>query len=189
MKREIAEFREKYGIDRITCCYTDRGIEQLADLLAYRAERAQYALWRECCDDLTWEEYLCFLHDSAQMQESARRVLLKAQRNFGADQFDFDAPGTEESGEPAWFVRLLEGEQAEAIVVLFLFKAELAHHRRLSAVRGESYALERYMQELRTDKALDAALRTGFERAVRQLDFRKAWIQVGFDFPADVQEE
>ena len=42
MKRELIEFSEEFGIDRIVCCYSDRGVEQLANLLTYRAELAHY---------------------------------------------------------------------------------------------------------------------------------------------------
>ena len=71
-------------------------------------------------------------------------------------------------------------------MILFLFKAELAHYRQLCLAQGETYALKRYMQDLWTDKALEAALRAGFEDSVRRLDLRKAWIQEGYDFPTDL---
>ena len=86
-------------------------------------------------------------------------------------------------------VRLFEGKQDEGVVVFFLLKAELAHHRQVRLARGEEYALGQYMQDLWTDKALEAALRAGFEDGVKRLDFRQAWIQEGYDFPADLPDE
>lgn len=183
--KEILDFKEHFGIDYVFCCYSERGVQQLSNIIAYRVERAQYELWREECEDLTWEEYLGFLCESEQMREKARCAVLQAQRDFPAERFDFEHAKAGEDGEKTCIVRLFEGKWAEGIVILFLFKAELEHHRRLRANREETYTLKQYMRDLRAEEELASALRRGFEDAVRKLDFRAAWQKMGYEPPED----
>lgn len=185
---EIIRFKEHFGIDHIVCCYSERGVQQLSNIITYRVERAQYELWREECEEMTWEEYLWFLCESEQMREKARCAALQAQRDFPAERFDFEHAKAGEDGEKIRIVRLFEGNRAEGIVLLFLFKAELEHHRRLRAKRGETYTLKQYMRDLHAEEGLASALRRGFEGAVRTLDFRAAWQKAGYEPPEDSLE-
>lgn len=183
-KEEIIYFKEHFGIDHIVCCYSEQGVQQLSNILTYRIEHAQYELWQEECEDLTWEEYLYYLSQSPKMREKARCTALHAQRNLPAEQFDFTHPKPEADGELTPIIRLFEGKQAEAIVILFLFRAQREHHRRLRTEKGKAYSLEQYMKDLLTDESQIAALRAGFEDAVRRLDFRAEWEKEGYE-PAD----
>ena len=180
---EISGFRQKYQINQFVCLYSERGVEQLAEIISCRVQLAQFALLRESGSELTWEEYLLRLCASEENIMRARRVALEAQRDFGA--FDFEHPAQQcapETAESVYAVRLFEGEQAEGIVVLFEFRAELAHYRALLKERGDGYTLAQYMQELWTDEELAAAQRKGFEAAVDSLDFNAAWRRIGFEF-------
>lgn len=183
---EVAAFKEKFGIDYIVGCYSDVGMRQLASMMSYRVEQAQFALLQEECEDLTWEEYLYYLSQSSQMQENARRAVFRAQRNFAPDQFDFENPEHGENRELVSIIRIFEENWVNAITVFFLFKAELEHHRRLCAEEGTVYSLKQYMRDLWEDKSLRAALRAGYEDAVQRLDFRKAWIEEGYGLTDDL---
>ena len=180
---ELERFQKKYQINQFVCLYSERGVEQLAEIISCRVQLAQYALLRESGSELTWEEYLLRLCASEETRMKARRVALEAQRDFGA--FDFGHPVRRcmsETVESVYAVRLFEGEQAKGIVVLFEFRAELAHYRALCKERGDGYTLAQYMQELWTDEELAAVQRKGFEAAVDSLNFKAAWRRIGFEF-------
>lgn len=187
-EERVAEFKRRFGIDYIFCCYADEGLQKLAKMMTYRVERAQYKLLQALYGDLTWEEYLYYLSESEQMKDNARRAIIEAQRDFGADQFNFEAIRPTEDGEEVCMIRLFEGEQIRAASIFFLFKAELAQYHQLCKIRGEDYTLECYMQDLWEDEALVAALRRGFEDSVDRLDFEAAWQKVDYDLTDDLFE-
>lgn len=182
-------FKEEFDIDGMVCCYADEAVQQLARIITYGTERALYEIWQEACSDLTWEEFLFFLSSSEELLERARQVMIQAQCDFGAAQYNFENPEPGKSYGQTCIVRLYEQTQMEAMVIPFLFKAELVHHQQMRRQQGVTYTLRQYMQDLQTDEELIRALRRGFEDSVYRLDFRAAWLQAGVDLPRDLFEK
>ena len=182
MNEELERFKEKYQINQFVCLYSERGVEQLAEIISCRVQLAQYELLRERGKSISWEDYVYQLAASEDMQAKARRAAIEAERDFSAFTFDGLEKQKRKDGQTMLAVKLFRGEAARGIVILFAFRAELTHYKALLKERGAEYTLAQYMQELWMDDNLAAAQREGFEQAVDLLDFKAAWKRVGYEF-------
>ena len=136
---EVTAFQNKNHISSFVCLYTERGVEQLAEIISNRVQLAQYELLRESGSSLSWEEYVYMLAASEGMQERARQVAVQAQRDFSAFEFEH-AQRRRKDGRKILAVRLFTGEIAQGMVLFFAFRAEVAHHRALKK-RNDAYTL------------------------------------------------
>lgn len=183
MKKKVVEsirqLKSLYGIDYMVSLYSDKGIQQIAEIIAYRVQKAQYELLCENGCEFSWNEYLVKLCCSKTLMKRACSVAVQAQKAFWTFQFDAEI-SCEKTVEQKRIVRLFSEEMAKAIVVLFQFKAEIKHHEWLCSMKGEGYTLAQFIEELGQNEVLAAAQRRCFENAIMELDFRAAWIKEGF---------
>lgn len=179
---EIVRFSQKYQINQFVCLYSERGVEQLAEIISSRVQLAQYEMLKERGKRISWEDYVYQLAASEDMQAKARRAAIEAERDFSAFAFDDLEKPKRKDCQTMLAVELFRGDAARGIVILFAFRAELAHYCQLREKRGAEYTLAQYMQELWTDDNLAAAQREGFEQAVDSLDFKAAWKRIGYEF-------
>lgn len=198
--KDICHFRWKYGIGNMVCCLSKESVKSCGMYLMYRVQLALYEIFREAEPELDWEEFVQILCEQPEIRRTALDVAIQTVKDYPQEGFDFrereeaETEFADLSEDEIGISQLFSEREAEALTLLLMLRAEMAHHQMLRCGRKD-YELRAYMKALRRDGALRETLNRGFRRSMETLNFRAGWLRGGvqrlieqYDRP-DIEDE